>query len=312
MTTRVVFMGSPEFSLPTLEALIAARQGETQAPLYEVVGVVTQPDRLAGRGRTLTSPPVKILSRARSLPLIQPQRLREPSALAQLHAWHPELIVVAAFGQILRSEILILPLYGCLNVHASLLPRWRGAAPIQAAILAGDAESGVTIMKMDAGVDTGPLLAQRACPILEDDTAASLSPRLAKLGATLLIETLPAYLAGALSPQPQPEKGITYAPMLKKEDGQLDFTHPAVDLARRVRAFDPWPGAFTLWQGQILKIRRAHPVQAASPGPGATLTFRGLPAFGCGDGLLVLDELQQAGKKPMPGAHFLRGTRGWG
>jgi methionyl-tRNA formyltransferase len=147
---------------------------------------------------------------------------------------------------------------------------------------------------------------------LEDDTAASLSPRLAKLGATLLIETLPAYLAGALSPQPQPEKGITYAPMLKKEDGQLDFTHPAVDLARRVRAFDPWPGAFTLWQGQILKIRRAHPVQAASPGPGATLTFRGLPAFGCGDGLLVLDELQQAGKKPMPGAHFLRGTRGWG
>lgn len=303
MTTRLVFMGSPEFAMPTLRRLAAE---------YEVVGVVTQPDRPAGRGRTLTPPPIKILAQELGIAIIQPQRLRELSAMAQLCAWHPDLIVVAAFGQILRSEVLDLPPFGCINVHASLLPRWRGAAPIQAAILAGDTETGVTIMKMDAGVDTGAILEQRTTPISAEDTAASLSDRLAQMGAELLSETLPAYLSGECLPHPQPESGVTHAPMLKKEDGQLDFNHPAVELARRVRAFNPWPGAFTLWQGQILKIHRAHAVDAPSPGAGITAIYKGAPAFGCGDGLLVLDEIQPAGKKPMPGESFLRGTRDWG
>lgn len=303
MHTRLVFMGSPEFALPSLQAL---------AERYPLAGVVTQPDRPAGRGRALTPPPVKELALQLGLPVIQPRRLREPGAMEQLRAWQPDLIVVAAFGQILRPEVLDLPPFACLNVHASLLPRWRGAAPIQAALLHGDQETGITIMKMDPGVDTGPLLNQRAIPIRPDDTAAALSERLARLGAELLTETLPAYLSGALQPQPQDDAQATYAPMLKKADGQLDFNQPAVHLARRVRAFNPWPGAFTAWQGQLLKIHRARAVDAPSPGPGITTVYADLPALGTVQGLLLLDEVQPAGKKPMPGEVFLRGARGWG
>ena len=187
MTPSTVFMGSPDLALPILQALAAH---------YPIVGVVTQPDRPAGRGQALTPPPVKVLAEKLALPVIQPRRLREPEAMERLRSWAPELIVVAAFGQILRPEVLDLPRYGCINVHASLLPRWRGAAPIQAAILHGDADTGVTIMKMDPGVDTGPLLSQRSLPISPQDTAASLSEKLSALGAELLLETLPAYLKG--------------------------------------------------------------------------------------------------------------------
>ena len=303
MTAKIVFMGSPDFSIPAMRAL---------AEVYPIVGVVTQPDRPAGRGRVLTPPPVKRLALELGLPLIQPERLRQPEAMAQLQAWAPDVIVVAAFGQILRPAVLELPRFGCVNVHASLLPRWRGAAPIQAALLNGDAETGITIMRMDAGVDTGPTLSQRALPIQPDDNAGALSERLAALGGELLLETLPAYLSGELAPQPQEDAGATYAPMLNKADGQLDFSQPAEALARRVRAFNPWPGAFTIWQGQMLKIQRAHAVPTPCAVPGQTVIYQGLPAFCTSDGLLALDELQPAGKKPQPGKAFLQGARGWG
>lgn len=308
MDARLVFMGSPDFALPSLRAL---------AQNYTVAGIVTQPDRPAGRGRQLAAPPVKRLAQDLGLPFIQPGRLREPQAMEQLRAWKPDLIVVAAFGQILRPEVLDLPLFGCINVHASLLPRWRGAAPIQAAILHGDRETGITIMKVDPGIDTGPVLSQLATPIQPDDTAGSLSLRLAQMGAELLVETLPAYLRGDLKPQPQSDELATHAPMLKKEDGQLDFKQPAEELARRVRAFNPWPGAYTTWRGQRLKIHRAHPVVDRSRAdgnllqPGSTTIYGDLPAFVTGHGLLVLDEVQPAGKKAMSGQVFLRGARDW-
>jgi methionyl-tRNA formyltransferase len=300
---RTVFMGSPDFALPTLRALVE---------MVRVVGVVTQPDRPAGRGRMLTPPPIKLLAQSLSIPVIQPARLREAPAMETLHSWAPELIVVAAYGQILRPAVLDLPRFGCLNVHASLLPRWRGAAPIQAAILAGDEQTGVTIMRMDAGIDTGPTLSQRSLPVLAEDTASTLSERLAVLGAQLLLDVLPGYLQGDLAALPQPETGATYAPMLEKAEGQLDFSHSAVNLARRVRAFNPWPGAFTFWNEQLLKIHQAHAVAASAFSSGQLLIHEGLPAIGTSDGLLVLDIVQPAGKKPMPGDTFLQGARGWG
>ncbi len=214
MMPRTVFMGSPEFALPTLKAL---------AERYPVVGVVTQPDRPAGRGNVLTPPPVKVLAQQLGLEVFQPEKLRTPEAKEKLRSWNPDLIVVAAFGQILRQEVLDLPPFGCINVHASLLPRWRGASPIQAAILHGDTVTGVTIMKMDPGIDTGPILAQRTVTIQPEDTAGSLSERLAQEGASLLMEVLPDYLEGRLHPQPQPEEGATYAKMLSKEEGNLRF-----------------------------------------------------------------------------------------
>lgn len=302
MKLRVVFMGSPEFSLPSLKALPGK---------FSVVGVVTQPDREAGRGRSLTPPPVKVLAEELGIPVIQPNRLKEPEAMAKLQEWAPDLIVVAAFGQILRQSVLDLPPFGCINVHGSLLPRWRGAAPIQAAILHGDEQTGITIIKMDAGVDTGDMLSQRSTPILPEDTAATLSTRLAALGADLLMETLPQYLSGKLKPQPQNHELATYASMLKKEDGLLDLSQAAEDLSRKVRAMNPWPGAYILWQGQPLKIHQAHAVPEAGRTPGNTTVYKGNPALVTSAGLLVLDEVQPAGKKPMPGKMFLNGARSW-
>lgn len=302
MTIRIVFMGSPDFALPVLAAL----EGN-----FSVVGVVTQPDRPAGRGRELTPPPVKVLTRELGLPVIQPKNLRQPEALEQLQDWDPEVIVVAAFGQILRPNVLDLPPHGCVNVHASLLPRWRGAAPIQAAILHGDETTGVTIMKMDPGVDTGPILAQEPIPISPTDTAGTLSPKLAQLGADLLVETLPGYLSGDIEPKPQDDSQATYAPMLKKSDGELDFSETAEVLARKVRAYNPWPGTFTFLNQQRLKIHRAHPVDAEAISPGQSTIYQDLPAIGTRSGLLVLDEVQPAGKKPMPGEVFLHGAKDW-
>ena len=300
---KVVFMGSPDFALPSLRAL---------ANVYDVVGVVTQPDRASGRGRVLKSPPVKLLARELDVPIIQPEKLRTPEAMEQLRAWIPDLIVVAAFGQILRKDVLDLPRYGCINVHASLLPRWRGAAPINAAILHGDEETGVTIMKMDAGLDTGPMLAQRSIRLTREDTAGSVTETLSHLGADLLIETLPDYLSGKIQPVPQPEEGVTYAPTLKKEEGRLDFTSPAEELERRVRAFHPWPGSFMDFDGALLKVHRAHVVQEAGNAEiGQKLIYQGQPAVGTRGGLLILDEVQPAGKKPMNGKSFLAGARHW-
>lgn len=302
MNIRTVFMGSPEFAIPSLRRL---------ASEYQVVGVVTQPDREAGRGRQLSPPPVKLAAIELGIPVIQPNRLREPAASQQLLDWAPDLIVVAAFGQILRPAVLDLPRFGCINVHGSLLPRWRGAAPIQAAILHGDSQTGVTIMKMDPGIDTGPQLTQRSLPILPDDTGETLGQRMSVLGADLLAETLARYLAGELHPQPQPENGATYASMLTKEDGLLDFNLPASTLERRVRGLIPWPGAYMIWQGQPLKIHRAH-TASGQTNPGQIIIQHGLPAVGCNEGVLVIDEVQPAGKKPMPGKTFLNGARTWG
>jgi len=303
---RIVFMGSPEFSVPSLQALFAH---------YNIAGVVTQPDRPAGRGQTLTPPPVKVLAQQLGLPIIQPLKLRLPEAMQQLGDWKPDLIVVTAFGQILRQEVLELPTFGCVNVHASLLPRWRGAAPINAAILHGDQQTGVTIMRMDAGVDTGPLINQRPTAIEPGETALSLSGRLAALGADLLVESLAGYLSGELSPQAQDESLATYASMLKKEDGELDFKLSAVELERKVRAFQPWPGTYTHWQGATLKVQQARcifdPAKEARLSPGERTIYQGLPAICTTQGLLVLDELQPAGKKPLAGKIFLQGARNW-
>ena len=294
-------MGSPDFALPTLRAL---------AGQYELVGVVTQPDRASGRGRELKPPPVKLLAQELNIPIIQPEKLKQPEAMEQLHAWKPDLIVVAAFGQILRREVLDLPRFGCINVHASLLPRWRGAAPINAAILHGDEETGITIMKMDVGLDTGPILSQRSIRLTRDDTAGSVTESLSHLGADLLIGTLSGYLSGKIQPVPQPEDGSTYAPMLRKEEGKLDFTRPAEELERRVRAFNPWPGAFMDFDGTLLKVHRAH-VESGEAEAGQRLVYRDQPAVGAGGGLLILDEVQPAGKKPMNGKSFLSGARNW-
>ena len=301
MSIRIVFMGSPDFSLPSLRSL---------AQTYQVIGVVTQPDRASGRGRELKAPPVKLLAQELNIPVIQPQKLREPEAKQQLQAWSPDLIVVAAFGQILKKDVLDMPRYGCINIHASLLPRWRGAAPINAAVLAGDEETGVTIMKMDVGLDTGPMLGMKSIRIKPEDTAGSLFETLSTLGADLLIETLPAYMDGKLIPQPQPEEGVTYAPMLKKENGLLDFNQPAVDLERRVRAMNPWPGAWFEWNGAMLKVHKAH-VGQGKAGAGKRLVEQDQPAVGAGGGVLILDEVQPPGKKPMSGKSFLAGARNW-
>jgi methionyl-tRNA formyltransferase len=300
---RIVFMGSPDFAVQALEVL---------ASHYKIAGVVTQPDRPAGRGGSLRPSAVKEAAIRLDLPIMQPEKLRQPEAMEQLRAWAPDLIVVAAFGQILRPDVLNMPRFGCINIHGSILPRWRGAAPIQAAILAGDQETGITIMKMDPGVDTGPILSQRALPIASDETGGSLFSKMALLGAQLLLETLPRYLSGELVPVPQPEAGITYAPMLKKEDGLLDFSQPAATLERRVRAMNPWPGAFFDWKGTPIKVHRARLGGEKSPGAGVKIIFKSWPSVGTGEGILILEEIQPAGKKKMQGKAFLAGARNWG
>jgi methionyl-tRNA formyltransferase len=299
---RVVFMGTPEFAVPALEAL---------ADAHQVVGVVTQPDRPAGRGRQLAPSPVKQVALERGLPLSQLRSLRTPEAVAQVAAWEPDVTVVAAFGQILRQDVLDLPPHGCLNVHASLLPRWRGAAPVPAAILAGDESTGVTIMRMDAGLDTGPILAQRETPIRPGDTQATVEERLARLGAALLVETLPPYLAGDLVGRPQPEEGVTYAGQLRKQDGLLDWSIPASELDRRVRAYHPWPGAFTTWRGRRLKVLRAAPLPSwrGDAPPGTVFALADGVAVATGEGALRLEEVQLAGKRQMAISTFLCGQR---
>lgn len=301
MEIKIVFMGSPDFALPTLQILNER---------FNVVGVVTQPDRPAGRGRVEQAPEVKILTQELGLPLIQPTSLKESSALEQLKDWAPDVIVVAAFGQILRENVLTLPTYGCVNVHASLLPRWRGAAPVQAAILHDDV-TGVTIMKMDEGLDTGPILSQREIPITPEMTAGALFDKLAHMGADLLAETLPKYMHGEIQPRPQDDRLTTYAPRLKREDGLIDFDQPAAFLEKMVRAYNPWPGAYQFWQDTRVKVYQAHAHTGLDIPPGTPAIVRDQPAWGTKEGLLVLDELQLAGKQRVSGAEFLRGAKDW-
>ncbi len=302
-TLRIVYMGSPEIAAPALRALT-----ET----YTLTGVVTQPDRPAGRGKKVFASAVKQAAESLELPLIQPEKMRDPEAFERLKDWAPDLIVVMAYGQILRKNVLELPEFGCLNIHASLLPRWRGASPIQAAIAAGDRQTGVSIMKMDEGLDSGPVLAMESIDILPADTAHSLSGRIAETGASLLLSTIPGYVDGAILPKPQDEDDVTYAPLIRKEDGLLDFTLPAVALERKVRAYTPWPSAFFYLNDMLVKVYRAHVApETERPEPGKRVLHQGMPAIGTGEGLLVLEEIQCAGKKAMDCKAFLAGYRDW-
>jgi methionyl-tRNA formyltransferase len=298
----LVFMGTPRFGQMILEALIGH---------HEIVTVVTQPDRKAGRGREMMTSPVKALALEHNLPLLQPQRLRREEVVQQLRDLAPAVIVVAAFGQILPPSVLSLPKHGSINVHASLLPRHRGAAPIPAAILAGDKQSGVTIMLMDEGLDTGPILSQATVDITSKDTTASLTEKLGQLGGQLLLDTLPRWLTGEVTPREQDDSQATYAGMLRREDGRITWTKPAEQIARRCRAFYPWPGAFTSWNEKRLKVLSARPlfVNLPAEAPGKVVQVNSNIAVVTGEGLLILEELQLAGKRPLSAEEFARGQR---
>ena len=300
--TKIVFMGSPEFAIPSLNSLIEQ---------FNVVAVVTQPDKPAGRGKTLKAPPIKEIALANNIECVQPQRLSEPGMFEKFKWWNPDVIVVVAFGQILKQEVLDLPNFGCINVHGSLLPRWRGAAPIQTAILDGDETTGITIMKMDAGVDTGPILRQKQISITEDDTSESLSIALSQLGADLLLETLPDYLSGKAKANPQPQTGVTYASLIKKEDGLLDFSKGALELRRQIRAYFPWPGTFMKIGNERMKVLSAKVIENENLNPGERGQISGYPMVGTTQGGLVLERVQPSGKKEMDGKIFLNGFRNW-
>jgi len=303
MGIRIVFMGTPDFAVPALQKL------DEQ---FLVIGVVTQPDRPAGRGRKLVPSPVKESADKLDLEIFQPEDINSKEALAKLREWDPDLICVAAFGQILSKDLLDLPPAGCLNVHASLLPRWRGASPINAAILTGDQWSGVTIMKMSPGLDDGPIITQEKVKIGPQETAGSLFTKLAELGGELLVRTIRPYLEGEITPQPQDDSLATYASLLDKKTGEMDFQLSAQELALKVRAFSPWPGTYTYWQGTRLLIHKARAKNVTSPGVGVFCKYEGSPAIGTADGVLILSELQVAGKSRMSGKDFLNGTPTWG
>jgi methionyl-tRNA formyltransferase len=297
-------MGTPEFAVPSLQTLLT---GEDQ-----VVGVVTQPDQPSGRGMALHAPPVKVLATAHNVPVFQPAKLREPGVLEQLQAWQPDLIVVAAYGKILPSAILTLPPHGCINVHASLLPQYRGAAPIQWAIARGESETGVTIMRISERMDTGDILLQKAIPITDTDTGGTLHDKLSQLGAEALREALRLLKQGQLVARPQNEAEATYAPLIKKEDGRIDWNQDAVTIARRIRAFNPWPSAYTTLHGKLLKILAARPQQShphlSSP-PGTTIEVTPVSlVVATGAGCLSLEEIQLEGKKRLPIEEFLKGS----
>lgn len=300
---RIIFMGTAPLAAVSLRALLGA-------PFADVAAVVTQPDRPKGRDLKLQPSAVKEVAMERGLPVLQPEKARDPQFLEHIRQLAPELIVVAAFGQILPQTLLDIPRHGCLNVHASLLPRWRGAAPIQWAILEGDAETGVTIMKIDAGLDTGDMLSTAATPISPADNAQTLHDRLAQMGAELLVRTIPDYVAGRIPPRPQPTAGVTYAHKLTKEHGRLDWGLPAGQLWRRVRAFTPWPGAFTYYgePPKLIKIWEAEVADTTGPTPGEILAANktGI-VVACGQQSLRLKSLQQEGGRKVTAQEFLAG-----
>ncbi len=296
-------MGTPAFAVPVLKALIDSQD--------EVVAVVTQPDKPAGRGKRLTPPPVKVVAERAGIPVWQPVKLKDEDFLRKLKALEPDAIVVAAYGKILPRVILELPRHGCINVHASLLPKFRGAAPINWAIIAGEKETGITIMQMDEGMDTGDIILQEAIPIGPEETAGELHDRLAELGAKLIVKALEGLKQGHLKPRKQPEEGVSYAPMLKKEDGFLDFTLPAEELARLIRGLDPWPSAYAYFRGKLVKFFKPsveeQTVQAV-PGEIVAAGADGL-RIATGKGLLKIKEVQVEGKKRVSVADFVHGWR---
>lgn len=300
---RLVFMGTPDFAIPSLRSLIEAR-----APL---VLVVTQPDRPAGRGKKLTTPPVKDLAQAHGIPLIQPPRVKAVDALEQIRSYGAECAVVVAYGQILPQALLDMFPLGAINVHASLLPRYRGAAPIHRVLLEGEASTGVSIMLLDAGMDTGPVLSQKEIPIVPEDTLGSLHDKLAGVGASVLCETLAAWKSGLITPVSQNDAEATYAPPVRKEEWRLDWTQPARRLVNVVRAFDPFPGAFAFLGEKRLKCFGASLAShhAASGRPGEVLgsDWRGLLIRGGDGSVLAVGEVQWEGQKRLPVSDFLRG-----
>ena len=306
---RVVFMGTPEFAVPCLEHLLLNQ--------YQVVAVYTPPDKPAGRGRTLVAPPLKRVAAGWQLPVVQVADFKNSEAVAQLAGWQPDVIVVFAYGKILPQSVLDIPRYGCINIHPSLLPRFRGAAPVAAAILAGDEFTGVSIMLMDRGLDTGPVLSRAQIPVSRQDTTGSLTAKLSQIAARLLQEVLVHWVRGELTPQPQNEAEATYCKPISKEEGEIDWSLPAADIWRRVRAFQPWPGCYTTWQGKQLKIIEAVPLPEGSTsetGQVVDLTpLRGgsTAAVGVasGDGILGVCQVQLEGRRAMSAAEFLRGQR---
>ncbi len=309
---RVVFMGSPAFAVPSLHALVEAG--------YKVVAVVTQPDRPAGRSGSIRAAAVKVAALALGLTVVQPEKLRDEAVQAGLRGFEPDVIVVAAYGKILPKAVLELPTRGSLNIHGSLLPRWRGASPIAAAILAGDEETGVSIMEMVAKMDAGPVVLRRSLQVRDNDTTGTLEARLADLGAHALVEALPGWYDRETMPEAQDEGLATYCQLLTKENGHLSRDMTAIEAERAVRAYDPWPGAYVLYEGHRLAIwraRRPHP-PAPSPdfagegerAPGALMVVSREPAIAFRDGLLVLEEVQRQGGRRLSGRDFLNGLRG--
>jgi methionyl-tRNA formyltransferase len=306
---RAAFAGTPEFALPALEALSAH---------HEVVGVLTQPDRRSGRGRHLTVSPVKEAALAHRFPLAQPQTLRDAATLEVLAGWEPEVLVVVAYGLLLPEAVLNLPPLGCLNIHASLLPRWRGAAPIQRAILAGDAETGISIMRMDPGLDTGPVLIQRRLAISAGHTSGTLHAALAPLGAAALLEALEGLTRGTLSAIPQEEAGASYAAKVTKAEARIDWRHAAIDIERQVRAFNPWPVAETTLAGEPLRVLAAHvlptsanepPFDAKMQDPGTIIEVRDDSlVIRCGQGYLRLTQLQRPGRRVVSASDYSHGV----
>jgi methionyl-tRNA formyltransferase len=302
--TRIIFMGTPELAAVSLRALVASSA-------FQLAAVVTQPDQPKGRGLKLQPSAVKEVALKENLPVLQPQRAREENFIQQLAALQPELIAVAAYGQILPKAILDLPRFGCLNVHTSLLPKYRGAAPIQHAILNGDSETGVTIMKMDVGLDTGDMLTQERTPIDASDNSQTLHDRLANIGANLLVRSIPEFISGKIQARPQPTEGVTHAPKIKKHDGEINWTQPAQVIWNRVRALVPWPGAFTHLPDQpqphLLKIWSAEVIDSTGV-PGEILhADKSGVVIGCGTGALRILILQREGGRRMNAAEFLAG-----
>ena len=297
---RTVFMGTPDFALQTLQGLIDAG--------CNLVGVYTQPDRPKGRGKQLAAPPVKALALQHEIPVFQPQKLRQPEAVSELRALAPDLIVVVAYGQILPKSVLDIPAHGCINVHASLLPRYRGAAPINKAIIDGETATGITTMFMDVGLDTGDMLVKRALSIGPEETAGELHDRLAVLGRETMEETLRQLCAGTLRREIQDDAQSTYAPMMKKEDGRIDWGRSATEVHNQVRGLDPWPGAYTSLNNELLKLARTRPEADGDASPGTVIAAdREGVRIACGNGSLLVRELQLAGRKRLGAADFLRG-----
>jgi methionyl-tRNA formyltransferase len=295
----VVFAGTPEFSVPALRALLASS--------HRVVAVYTQPDRPAGRGRQLTSSAVKQCAVEHGIPVEQPLTLRDPAAVAKLASYSPQVMVVVAYGLILPRDVLSIPTHGCVNIHASLLPRWRGAAPIHRAVLAGDTMTGVAIMQMEAGLDTGPVLVEKATPIAARDTTGSVHDRLAAMGAEALLEALEGIASGSIAPRAQPETGVTYAAKIRKEEAQIDWRHSAELIDRQVRAFNPWPVAQTELHGVQLRIWSAESVDKATdaqPGTVIAADAQGI-RVATGAGVINLTQLQLAGRRVMSAAELL-------